>query len=307
MALAERTDPRLGGIDRVLRRTPLVAVGAFRCPRQHALFADSGPIENDVFVFPRTRVTIAHAGACRFAADTTVVTLYNRGQLYGRGAVDPAGDHCDYFAVERGLALELVGARDPDVGDRPFRFDHAPSPPGTYLRQRALFERLARGDEPDDLELEEAVLALLEDVLDAAYAARGRCVAGLADGLEEDEIARRARLVLGARFAEPLSLSALAREIGVSRSRLCHAFRRRAGTTLHAFREQVRLRAALEELALPRRDLTGLALDLGYSSHSHFSASFRRAYGVTPSEARGRLSAAAVPTARPRTPTRAPS
>ena len=54
MALAERTDPRLHVVDRVVRRTASVAVGAFRCPRRHPLFADTGPIENDVFVFPRT-------------------------------------------------------------------------------------------------------------------------------------------------------------------------------------------------------------------------------------------------------------
>jgi AraC-like DNA-binding protein len=30
-------------------------------------------------------------------------------------------------------------------------------------------------------------------------------------------------------------------------------------------------------------DLTALAFDLGFSSHSHFSAAFRRAFGCTPS------------------------
>jgi AraC-like DNA-binding protein len=31
-------------------------------------------------------------------------------------------------------------------------------------------------------------------------------------------------------------------------------------------------------------DLTALGLDLGFSSHSHFSAAFRQAYGRTPAE-----------------------
>ena len=31
-------------------------------------------------------------------------------------------------------------------------------------------------------------------------------------------------------------------------------------------------------------DLTSLSLDLGFSSHSHFSSAFRTAYGRTPSE-----------------------
>lgn len=297
LALASRTDPLLGTVDRVVRRTGSVAVGAFRCPRGHPLFPDSGPIENDVFVFPRTRVTIAHEGGRRFTADATVVTLYNRGQLYARGPVDDAGDHCDYFAVDRGLALELVRARDPDVGDAPFRFERAPSPARTYLRQRALFERLSRGETAGDLEIEEEVLGLLASVLDAAYGAR---VGALADEGDEEEIVRRARLVLGARLGECPSLSAVARDVGVSRSRLCRVFRERTGTTLHAYREQVRLRAALDALASPRRDLTELALDLGYSSHSHFGASFKRAFGLPPSRARGRLTAAAGPSARPR-------
>ncbi len=306
MALAERIDARLHGVDRVVRRTASVAVGAFRCPRGHPLFADTGPIENDVFVFPRTRVTIAHAGGRRFAADATVVTLYNRGQLYARGAEDDAGDHSDYFAVERGLALEAVRARDPDVAGEPFRFDHGPSPAGAYLRQRVLFERLARGGHVSDLELEETVLGLLGSVLDAAYADRGKRLAAPDDRHEED-VVRRARAVLGGRLAESLPLETVAREVGVSRARLCRVFRRRTGTTMHAYREQVRLRSALAALASPGQDLTQVALDLGYSSHSHFGASFRRAFAVPPSAARGRLSAAAVPSAPPRTRSRARS
>ena len=45
----------------------------------------------------------------------------------------------------------------------------------------------------------------------------------------------------------------------------------------------MRLRTALERAADPGADLTDLALDLGYSSHSHFTAAFRKAFGVTPS------------------------
>jgi len=33
-------------------------------------------------------------------------------------------------------------------------------------------------------------------------------------------------------------------------------------------------------------DLTSLALDLGFSSHSHFTLAFRRAFGCTPSQFR---------------------
>jgi AraC-like DNA-binding protein len=215
------------------------------------------------------------------------------------------GDRSDYFAVDRDLALELARARDPAVADEPFRLDHGPSPAGTYLRQRALFERLLRAEAVGDLELEETVLDLLAAVLDAAYAHR-RPTTPPEHG-DEDDVVRRARAVLGDRLAEDLSLAAVARELGVSRGRLCRVFRQRTGTTMHAYRDQVRLRTALEALASPGRDLTQLALDLGYSSHSHFTDRFRRAFSVAPSAARARLSAAAGPSAPPRTRTPARS
>jgi AraC family transcriptional regulator len=64
------------------------------------------------------------------------------------------------------------------------------------------------------------------------------------------------------------------------------------GTSLHAHRTDLRLRAALEPLADPRSDLLELALSLGYSSHSHFTEVFRAAFGTTPSDLRSRLTRA---------------
>jgi AraC-like DNA-binding protein len=43
----------------------------------------------------------------------------------------------------------------------------------------------------------------------------------------------------------------------------------------------------LERVLESRRPLTDIAADLGFASPSHFSESFRRVFGVTPSSARG--------------------
>jgi len=71
-------------IDRIVFQTAAVQVGAFRCPIGHPLFTDSGPIRNHCFVFPRTPVIIRHRDERPFAADATLVTLYNKGQEYRR-------------------------------------------------------------------------------------------------------------------------------------------------------------------------------------------------------------------------------
>jgi AraC-like DNA-binding protein len=43
------------------------------------------------------------------------------------------------------------------------------------------------------------------------------------------------------------------------------------------------------ELLATQDDLARLALDLGFSSHSHFTTAFRRRYGDTPAQARARI------------------
>ena len=49
------------------------------------------------------------------------------------------------------------------------------------------------------------------------------------------------------------------------------------------FRERPWSRVELVSMDGQCDDLTDLGLDLGFSSHSHFSAAFRAAYGRTPS------------------------
>ena len=61
-----------GELDSILHSGDGVVVGAFRCPTAHPRFADSGPIQNDIFVFPRSSVRIRHAGGPAFVADHTL-------------------------------------------------------------------------------------------------------------------------------------------------------------------------------------------------------------------------------------------
>ena len=57
------------------------------------------------------------------------------------------------------------------------------------------------------------------------------------------------------------------------------------------YRYHLRLRLARALDLLGRyHDLTSLSMDLGFSSHSHFSAAFRQAYGRTPREFQGSVS-----------------
>ena len=66
-------------------------------------------------------------------------------------------------------------------------------------------------------------------------------------------------------------------------------FQERAGVPVHRYLTRLRLRAALDRLAQGDEDLVVIARAVGYSSHSHLTASFRRVFGIPPSRARRRL------------------
>src|SRR5215208_2815730 len=115
--------------DHVVFSTDCVTIGAFRCATDHPSFRNSGPIQNDCFVFPRTAVVIQHDNLRPFVADPTIITLYNRRQQYERRAVSTDGDRCDWFGVSTDLLRAALVDRDPAAsdGERPMRFPHAPA------------------------------------------------------------------------------------------------------------------------------------------------------------------------------------
>jgi AraC family transcriptional regulator len=270
-------------VDLMLAHTPLVGVGAFRCAPDHPRFEDSGLIRNHCFAFPRTASVIEHDGGDRFVGDQTRISLYNSGQAYRRSAVSPEGDHSDYFVVAPHVlreALEVRRAPTAAADDsRLFSRSHTFSAPSLYLRQRRLFQAVRAGH-LDEFEIESAVVSLLDDVLTGVTSAAGAAIPGTRRSFVQD-----AEQLLARRYADALSLDDIARNLGVSAFHLCRVFRAQTGTTLHQHRDQLRLRAALNRLERDE-DLTTIGLDVGYSSHSHFTAAFRRAFGVAPSRLR---------------------
>jgi AraC family transcriptional regulator len=282
-------------LEELLFASATVGIGAFRCRPDHPLFRDSGPCSTYCFVFPRTSVVIQHADERPFVADPRIVTYYNQGQLYSRRAVSPEGDHGEWFALDPGVAEEVVAAvvpRHVSPGSATvFSFTHGPSDPDTYLAQRSLCAGLRGPVPPDPLEVEETVLGLLAAVAPRAAEAALR---PLVVSRRQRELVEDAKRVLAASPARRLYLADLAQALSSSVFHLCRVFKQVEGTTIHAYRLELRLRMALEPMTDRRADLTRIALDYGFSSHSHFTAAFRKYFGFPPSRALARLRAAAL-------------
>lgn len=255
-------------------------IGAFRCPSDHRLFENSGPIDNDIFVFPRRAVRIQHENDRVFIADPLVVTLYNRGENYRRTAVERQPDLSDWFALAPAILEEIAKPS----GNVVFNRRYVTSDRSVYLRQRRLFDH-ARAGLIDDLQAVEQAAGILETLLISESTPDSRT--------HEFPAAAAAREWISLYYAASDTLQSIASNVNASPYHLARNFRRAFGMSIGEYREELRLRASLGRLADGR--FADLALDLGFSSHAHFTYRFRRAFGITPAVARRMLMTAHVP------------
>ena len=96
----------------------------------------------------------------------------------------------------------------------------------------------------------------------------------------------RAKEILRGRVGERLTLSDLAREVGVHPVYLACAFRRHCGRTVGEYQRRLRVEVACRELMKGDAPLAQVAQAAGFADQSQFSKTFKRVVGLTPTEYR---------------------
>jgi AraC family transcriptional regulator len=267
-------------------------VGAFECrPGDPAWSSENSVGDGYYVVFPGTPVLIEQAGARPVITNQNHTIFYNPRQVYRRGLMSRDGDRCVFLQTDDSAlagCAEAWGVRLDAGSSLTFPFVDGPLARTAFQRQRLLARYLARASRPDDLWVQETILGVVGRAVHDALAVRGtrpRPRHRPTDA-RHDDLVEQAKLTLTTRFREPMGVDALARTVNASPFHLARVFRARTGYSLHGYRNELRLRAALDLLADTTDDLTSIALDLGYGSHSHFSQAFRQAFGATPSSFR---------------------
>jgi AraC family transcriptional regulator len=92
------------------------------------------------------------------------------------------------------------------------------------------------------------------------------------------------RDLLHARFMDSLSLEEIARIVGVHPDHLAHAFRRQYHCTVGEYVRRLRIDFACLQMTSSDTPLAEIALDAGFADQSHFTKTFKRLMGMTPSE-----------------------
>ena len=228
-------------------------------------------------VFPYRGVYVRHVGHDQTVAEANQVLFFNTSESYRVSHPVPGGDGSLTVVISEPQLRELA----------PVTFLRA----GAMLafrRQRlridaraqvlvALLRHSLHSNIAEPLEAESLVLTLVRRVLGP----RTTHAAGASTGRQR--LVDRVKLVLASDLARRWTLAEIAAEVRGSPVYLTQVFQQVEGLPLYRYQLRLRLARALDLLA-QYDDLTTLSLDLGFSSHSHFSAAFRQAYGRSPTE-----------------------
>ena len=305
--LIEALGVPFGPYGAALLETPSVVLWQRHCPL-HA--PESWEFERachwTFLAVPWTPMAIRQEGREEFVADPNLVMLYNRGQMHSRRALSPRGDRSVVISLSDELAAEIIATIDADAPYRargPLPFSHAPSEASDFLAHLRLLEQARRGT-VDPLGIQERCIGFVHSHIRRAYACMHttheikRRRRSRSDTIHAwRDLAERTKALLAETYTMSMSLDEIARRVHSSPFHLLRVFRAHTSRTLHAYRNELRLREGMLRIAAGCNDISRLGVELGYASHSHFTSSFTRLYGLPPSQVRGseRLARVAPP------------
>jgi len=228
------------------------------------------------FVYPYRGVYLRHVGSDQAVADANHVLLFNPGEGY-RVSHPLSGDDS---SLDVSLSEDLVREIAPvdqlkHGGERGLRQQHMRIDARAQALVALLRHTLQNGA-IEALEAESVALHLVRRSLGPRTAHEPRATAA------RRKLVDRVKLLLASDLSHRWSLAEIAAEIGGSAVYLTQVFQKVEGLPLYRYHLRLRLARALHLLA-DREDLTDVALSVGFSSHSHFTAAFRQAYGRSPS------------------------
>ncbi len=259
-----------------LLQTPLVGAHDVHCRGECRHRSAEECATATHLVFPYRGLFLRHVGSTQSVADANHVLLFNAGQDYQVSHPASGGDACLSLSIAQPLLRELAPAELLQRRDEPVFHGQSLRIDERAQVLVALLRHSLRHGSIEPLEAESLALTLVCRSLGprtthASGATRAR-----------QRLVDRAKLLLASDLTRRWTLAEIAADVGGSAVYLTQAFQQVEGMPLYRYHLRLRLAHALDRIA-DCEDVAALALDLGFSSHSHFSAAFRQAYGRTPS------------------------
>lgn len=280
---------------RTLYDSPMIGVRDYICRDTSCTKSAEEHSDINSIVLMRHGAFSKHFGKRRVTADVNQATFFSKDSVYEISHPVDHGDRGTTFTVRPSILTDIVRELDPTVDehpDQPFPFLNGPCNPEIFWRHREFVRRLESQDaEPlEPLWADVTGLQLVADVLEDAFEQNGaRPKRRRSTSEDHSERTEAAKTYLASRISESVTLDDVAAAVHASPFNFARIFQQQTGLPVHRYLTLLRLRAALELIADPLVDLTTVALDLGFSSHSHFTNVFRREFGETPSDFRKKV------------------
>lgn len=262
-----------------LLKTPTVAVWDVCCDgaQPHERLQAWASVTH--LVFPYRGVHVRHVGDDIAVAEAGQVLFCNAGEDDRISHPVPGGDASLVVVIEDTMLRELAPkALLREGAALAFRQQRLRIDPRAQVLV-ALLRHSLRENIAESLEAESLALTLAQRSLGP------RTTHAAGASISRQRLVDRTKLVLASDLSKRWALADIAAEIGVSAVYLTQVFQQVEGLPLYRYQLRLRLARALDLLG-QYDDLSKLSLDLGFSSHSHFSAAFQQAYGRSPTEFR---------------------
>jgi AraC family transcriptional regulator len=283
---------------RTLYDSPMITVRDYICRHDHREASPEEESDSNSITLMRHGAFARHFGKQKVTSDVNQASFFAKGSVYRVSHPTGCGDRGTSMVVAEPILTDIIRELDPSVDERtddPFTFSSGPVDTSLFLRHRDYVRRLESPDPLEPLWADVTGLQLIADVLVAAYEHAGtKPTRRRATSKDHAERTEAAKAYIAKHLGENISLADIAAVANASPFNFARLFQQQTGMPVHRYLTRLRLRTSLERIVEPGADLTSVALDLGFSSHSHFTDVFRREFGKTPSEVRESASDSAL-------------
>jgi AraC family transcriptional regulator len=227
-------------------------------------------------VYARAKIAVVLSGAFHARSRQGSVVVGPGSMLLGNASADYEHRHLD-DGGDRSIVFEYDEQQLEELGLGRAAFHRACVPASAASAHAVALARHALSSGAPDA-LREAALSAAAVVVAAE---RDRTSASASTAPEAHRITRTLRY-LEAHYAGDCSLDTLAAHARLSPFHFLRVFRAATGQTPRQLVIALRLRAAATALRDTRASILDIALDTGFGDLSHFTTSFRRAFGLSP-------------------------
>lgn len=284
--MREVTQPTI--VRRTLSESDLLQIGYIAVRPTSAAPGEVEAAERNVLALPLAGVFAKHDGPRQHAIATpNHALLIAARKPYRLSFPGCIGDRCLALRfTDAALARISPEAMAGDGFDAMAFATHILLPPALLVARACSWQRFAQGA-LDPLEAEELGIDLLNAVLDAARRPqRTRTAGGHTEGARRARHVARTLEAIATQPARKWTLDDLAAQACVSPGHLAHVFREETGVPVYEYAVRARLAGALDAVLDSDAGLSTIALEAGFSSHSHFTARFRALFGYPPAALR---------------------